>query len=291
MASIKKSVVATGASSGLGFEAMKQLLTQGDQPYNIFIGVRDADTTRESYEELEFDKDKHALSIFDLELSYLKGVKHFAEQVLEKLGNSPLDYLLLNAAISDGSEDPGPYGSKWSKSCLVNHLAHHYLVHLLRDKLVASHGRVVFVSSGAYRGIEDPNALESMLLGGAGVPGMKLYSAAKFVALLGAHWWNRQLAGQCKVVAVNPGVVPNTNIGKGAGLVLTWEMPSAKSIPDGAGIILGAFWVNDFPDDPEQIFRAQKGWLDKETYQVTLDRDLQEKWCLGREELEKQEGI
>ena len=34
-------------------------------------------------------------------------------------------------------------------------LAQHYLLHLLRDKLVESHSRIVVVSSGAVRRVDD----------------------------------------------------------------------------------------------------------------------------------------
>lgn len=35
--------------------------------------------------------------------------------------------------------------------------AQHYLIHLLREKLVASHSRIVVVSSGAIRNVQDPS--------------------------------------------------------------------------------------------------------------------------------------
>lgn len=34
--------------------------------------------------------------------------------------------------------------------------AHHYMMHLLREKIVESQSRVIFVSSGAIRRIQDP---------------------------------------------------------------------------------------------------------------------------------------
>ena len=76
---------------------------------------------------------------------------------VEDMLQQGIDILLLNAAISDGADKPGPHGSKWSEALIVNHLAQHYLVHLLRDKLVESKSRVVFVSSGAVRQVEDPS--------------------------------------------------------------------------------------------------------------------------------------
>jgi hypothetical protein len=52
-------------------------------------------------------------------------VKTFSQQVLERLGQEEkLDYLMLNAAQSHGADagQPGPNGSKWCESYIVNHL-------------------------------------------------------------------------------------------------------------------------------------------------------------------------
>lgn len=42
----------------------------------------------------------------------------------------------------------------------------------------------------------------------------ELYAETKFTQLLGAHWWRRQLAESCKVVAVSPGLIPGTGIAR-----------------------------------------------------------------------------
>jgi len=56
--------------------------------------------------------------------------------------------------------------------------------------------------------------------------------------------------------------------------------------------VLRAFTRNDFPEDPEQIFLTSWGeWWPKDVYELTLDKDLQGKWCLGKEEIEREEGI
>ncbi|KAJ6456470.1 short-chain dehydrogenase/reductase [Mycena sanguinolenta] len=145
MASVAKTVVATGASSGLGFEVIKQLLVQ-KQPYKFILGARDVATTQAAFSKVEFDKSQHSLVVLPLELSDLKSVKSFSQQALERMGQEKLDYLMLNAARNNGAERQGQHGSKWCESYIVNHMSHHYLVHLLREKLVAANSRLVFVS-------------------------------------------------------------------------------------------------------------------------------------------------
>jgi hypothetical protein len=58
----------------------------------------------------------------------------------------------------------------------------------------------------------------------------------------------------------------------------------------GASSILRAFTRNDLPDDPERIFLTSWGeWWGKDVYELSLDQKLQDKWCPGKEEIEKEE--
>ncbi|KAI0821124.1 short-chain dehydrogenase/reductase [Irpex lacteus] len=285
-----KTVVATGASSGLGFELVKQLLTQSE-PYKFILGSRDAETTKKAYDELKYDSATHRVTVLPLELSDLKGVKSFSQRTLQELGQEKLDYLLLNAGVAKGTGDSGPHGSKWSEPYIVNHLSQHYLVHLLREKLVASRSRVIVVSSGAVQGLKDPADLDKDLLAGSSKGPIDIYIETKFVQLLGAHWWRRQLP-QCNVIAVSPGLVPQTRLARHGGPKLDMSMPDAKTVPEGAQSILRAFTRSDFPADPDQIFLTSWGeWWGKEVYEKSLDKKLQDKWCPSKEEIEQDEGI
>ena len=60
----------------------------------------------------------------------------------------------------------------------------------------------------------------------------------------------------------------------------------------GAQNLLRAFTAQDIPSDPEQIFLTSWGeWWSKDVYALSLDPKLQDKWCLGRKEIEKAEGL
>ncbi|KAJ6022263.1 short-chain dehydrogenases/reductase [Penicillium herquei] len=291
MSTSAKTVIVTGASSGLGFEVVKQLLEQSEQAYNFILGVRNTEKVQAAFNDLGYDTNKHSVTILSLDLLSLRSVQLFTQQALAKLGPHRVDYLFLNAGMLDKAEGPGPHGSQWCEGYVVNHLAQHYLVHLLRETLIASQTRLVFVSSGAIRNVrdQDPATLDVDLKANSGAGIGTVYCASKFVGLLGAHYWRRNLP-QCIVVAVSPGLIPSTGLATTMGLSMS--MPDAKTIPEGAQNLLRAFTVKDFPADPEQIFLTSWGdWWSKDVIALSLDKALQDKWCLSREEIEKQEGL
>lgn len=79
----------------------------------------------------------------------------------------------------------------------------------------------------------EAGVLDNDLLAGAKGTGKTTYGQTKFTALLGAHWWRRQLGNSCDVVAVSPGLIPDTGIGRGSGMKLSTDVPDAKSVPQG----------------------------------------------------------
>ncbi|KAJ3040220.1 hypothetical protein HDV00_011318 [Rhizophlyctis rosea] len=294
MTSIKKLVVATGCSSGLGFEAVKKLLNQTTTSYKFILGVRDTARTQAAYDSLHYDPSHHSVTLLQAELSDLRSVKTFAHQALDKIGGEKIDYLLLNAAISIAAKGPGLPASKWCEAYVVNHLSQHYLIHLLREKLVESHTRIIVVSSGAIRNA-DVAKLDEDLKANSGADIFPVYSSTKFTQLLGAHYWRRHLPSTNVVVAVSPGMIPGTGLGRHWDKATAPDMsshPDAKSVETGADSLLAAFTRTDLPEDPEQIFLTSWGeWWSKDVYAPSLDKALQDKWCLSLEEIEKEEGL
>ncbi|KAG6282449.1 hypothetical protein E4U48_004171 [Claviceps purpurea] len=287
-------IVATGLSSGLGFEALKQLL-HSEEPYTIIFGARDADTANEAIKKLNFDRLLHSVAVLPLELNDLSEVKTFSEQALEtlkKLGETEIDYLLLNAGILKPANEREPHTSKWCEAAVVNHFSQHYLIHLLREKLVASQTRIVIVSSNGVLGVEDTGTIEDYIKAGSGTDGLPVYTYTKFLQLLGAHWWSRQLQDQCHVVAVSPGMIPHTGLGREAGFSVPVVPSISETIPQGASHILKGLSRSDYPSDPDRIFLTSWGsWLERSGVGNALDKDLQKKWCPSKEELEKEAGI
>ena len=88
----------------------------------MILGARDPPKVQAAFDGLKYDSRKHSLSLVPLELSDFKGVTIFAQETLKKLGKDKVDYLLLNAGMVKGADEPGPHGSKWSEPYIVNHL-------------------------------------------------------------------------------------------------------------------------------------------------------------------------
>lgn len=139
-----------------------------------------------------------------------------------------------------------------------------------------------------------------------------IYAESKFAQLLGAHWWRRQLQGSCEVVAVSPGLIPQTRITRHSDMKLSMSMPDAKTVPEGefgrygtnredyllislrsqgAESVLRAFTRDDFPEDADQIFLTSWGkWWSRGVLEKSLDKKLQDKWSPSKEEIEKEMG-
>lgn len=98
--------------------------------------------------------------------------------------------------------------------------------------------------------VKDPATLEATLSANSNADLLQIYAGSKFVQLLGAQWWRRQLTDRVTVVAVSPGMIHGTGLvsrlpllsksafdsvfqGRHSGMNIPKDAPDAKSVVEG----------------------------------------------------------
>jgi NAD(P)-dependent dehydrogenase (short-subunit alcohol dehydrogenase family) len=198
-----KTVLITGATSGLGFESMRTLAARGAR---ILATGRTLDKAREACAQVGA-----GCTPLALELESLDSVRACSDAVLA-LG-APIDVLMCNAGIMSLPQLEQVGGLE--KQFAVNHLGHFLLVNRLLDRVrAAPKGRVVVMTSSAYKwatpaGIEFDN-----LSGARDYTPNKAYGQSKTANGLFSLELARRLAGTAATSnSVNPGPV-NTNLSR-----------------------------------------------------------------------------
>ena len=126
-----KTIVLTGATAGLGFEAAIKLLNLGVE--SLIIGSRSLQRGEATKTELEKRTNrKGVVQIWELEMNNFQSVKEFAKRVD---GLKQLDVALLNAGLWNREFNTSPEG--WEETLQVNTLSTSLLALLLLPKLRA----------------------------------------------------------------------------------------------------------------------------------------------------------
>jgi len=195
-------VVITGANSGIGFEAAKELTRKGAE---VVMACRSTERGESAAEEIRADVGDADLVVEELDLASLSSVRSFAERMSDE---EEIGVLINNAGVMaiPRKETEDGFETQFG----VNHLGHFALTGLLLDKL-ADDGRVVTVSSGMHeRGemdFDDLHGEESYEKWGA-------YGQSKLANLLFAYELDRRLkdaGSKVRSVAVHPGYA-DTNL-------------------------------------------------------------------------------
>src|SRR5581483_7315643 len=142
-----KTIVVTGANSGLGFEATRVFARAGA---HVVLACRNREKTERAIENILAETPQASVEFLELDLADLTSVRSFAKDASERL--SRIDVLCNNAGVMTI-----PY-RKYSQTrdgfemhFGINHLGHFALTGLLFEKIVASTpARIVTVSSGAH---------------------------------------------------------------------------------------------------------------------------------------------
>lgn len=132
---MKKTIIITGASDGIGAAAARQLHASGNQV--VLVG-RSPEKTRALADELEVD-------YYLADFAHLHEVAGLADQLLTKY--SQIDVLANNAGLIWQDRTLTDDGNEITFQ--VNHLAPFLLTMLLRERLVASKATVINTASSA----------------------------------------------------------------------------------------------------------------------------------------------
>jgi NAD(P)-dependent dehydrogenase (short-subunit alcohol dehydrogenase family) len=211
-----KTIVATGATSGIGEAAVLALAWMGAR---IVIIARDEARAKATMQKLEAKAPglNHRLHLADL-----SSVAETRKVGAAIAASEPrIDVLINNAGALFSNRRVTPESLELTFA--LNHMAYFVLSEALRDKLIASApARIVSTSSVAHERVSlDFNDLQSA----DGYGGLKVYSRSKLANILFTRELARRLAGTGLTAnCLHPGVV-KTRFGDSSGGFLGLLIP------------------------------------------------------------------
>ena len=201
-----RTLVMTGATSGIGAHALRRLMARPGT--RAIIGARSS-STRPALDGVQ---------VLPLDLSSLSAVREFTAAVLARLDGEPIDMLVLNAGaqfLNTSARSADGYELTFA----VNHLAHYLLARLLLPA-VAHGGRIVLTTSDTH----DPAIFRSApkqidVHAWAYTPNSasSAYAASKLGNLLTAEAiaaLPETAERQITVIAYNPGLTGGTGLSR-----------------------------------------------------------------------------
>uniref|UniRef100_A0A6A7G352 Retinol dehydrogenase 14-like isoform X1 n=1 Tax=Hirondellea gigas TaxID=1518452 RepID=A0A6A7G352_9CRUS len=141
-----KTIVITGGTKGVGFEASRQFLSRGCR---LVIGDPDPDHARQVADVLQKDvAGCGSVVVLQLDLSCMSSVRKFADKILRT--EKSLDVLVLNACVP-ASRTKQTTAEGFERTMAANYLGHFLLTNLLFGLMkVTSNSRVVVTVSQLY---------------------------------------------------------------------------------------------------------------------------------------------
>jgi NAD(P)-dependent dehydrogenase (short-subunit alcohol dehydrogenase family) len=140
-----KTIVVTGANSGIGLEAARALAAKGA---HVVLACRDAVRGRRAADAIKSEHASAAVTVMELDLADLASIRRFADKLRSR-------YPALHALCNNAGVMAIPYRTTadgFEMQFGTNHLGHYALTGLLLERLLATPGaRVVTVSSNAHK--------------------------------------------------------------------------------------------------------------------------------------------
>ncbi|XP_067861837.1 retinol dehydrogenase 12-like [Heptranchias perlo] len=224
-----KTVLITGANTGIGKETAKDL---GKRGAHIIIGCRDTEKGDAAAKEIIEESGNPNIVVKKLDLADTKSIREFAAQINNE--EKQINILINNAGVM-----MCPYSKTvdgFEMQLGVNHLGHFLVTYLLIDLIKrSSPARIINVSSTAHKvgtiNFEDLNSEKSY-------NSMKAYAQSKLANILFTSELARKLEGtDVLAFSLHPGVVRtelSRHLSAAARFGMAMMRPFTKSPTSGA---------------------------------------------------------
>ena len=206
-----KTVIITGANSGLGLETAKYF---AKDDWHIIMACRNKEKAEASRQEILRENNECTAEVIALDLSSLSSVREFATEI-ERRGLT-IDALDCNAGI--GSQSNTATEDGFDIVFESNYLGHFLLTHLLLPRM-EKNARIMNISSEVHNPPADwPElvwpGIETLMY--PNEIGRQRYALSKLCNIFFTYELNRRLrqeGSDITVNAFNPGMLLSTNLG------------------------------------------------------------------------------
>ena len=200
-----KTIIITGANSGIGFEATKLFSKNGAK---VIMGCRNLEKAETAKNSILKDVPQADLVIEQLNLSSFNSIKDFSLRINKEY--KQIDILLNNAGIMTVPYNPTDDG--FESQIGVNHFGHFYLtMSLLKVITTTPNSRIVNIASIAHKmGNLKPKTFTYEK--GKKYSRGKAYSQSKLANLLFTYRLQELIGDKTMVLAAHPGI-SSTNLG------------------------------------------------------------------------------
>ncbi len=222
-----KTIIITGGSQGLGFQAAKLLAK--DKQTGIVIANRNKENTSKAVEQIKAETANQNVLGFPLDLGDFNSIKQFVVD-FQNLNLPPLFALVNNAGVQYISKTRFTKQG-YEQTFGVNHLGHFLLTHLLLSHL-SENGKIINTASGVHKPeLKTPipvpvyKTAEKLAYCGADDgqkdakelrhQGQVRYSTSKLCNVLFTYKLAKKLSkqqGPIQVLAFDPGMMPGTGL-------------------------------------------------------------------------------
>ena len=246
MSTLNGTILVTGGTQGLGFQASLQIAKQAPDCHIVLASRTNPDNANEVINKAT---GHDTAEFMPLDLASMPNIRTFVDDFASKK-HPPITALLLNAALQlSAGIDYSADGIE--KTFAINHVGHALLLFLLRPYL--AHGcRIIITSSGTHDS-EQKTGMPTAIFNNAEelahpnpeqvkqYDGRQKYSTSKLCNVLWMYALHKRLTEghppsggpQWTVAAIDPGLMPGTGLARDASAPLRflWNWVLPKIIP------------------------------------------------------------